>query len=91
MIILNVTKTQETYLWKNLWWGQIDPPPPSAILGLIRIMISALETNKEIESFKEENVQIIEKLVTVLETDKEMIPSLRDVPKEKIIGRSCKG
>ena len=53
-------------------------------------MISALETNKEIESFQEENVQIIEQLVTVLETDKEMIPSLRDVPKKELLEEAAK-
>ena len=51
----------------------------------VRNIATGLKTYKEIDSFKEEEVRIIEEFVTILEKERETVPVLTNVPKKKLL------
>ena len=55
----------------------------------VRNIATSLKTDAEIDE-REEEVQIIEELVTMLEKDKKMLPALGDVPKKKLLEDAAK-
>ena len=56
----------------------------------MRNTVAAPKTDEEIASFEKEEVEIIEELVTILETDKEMFLAHRYVPKKKLLKEAVK-
>lgn len=51
----------------------------------MRNIATGLKIHKETDSFKEEEVQIIEEFLTILEIEKEIVPVLTNVPKKKLL------
>ena len=56
----------------------------------MRNIVAAPKTDEEIASFEKEDVEIIEELVTILETDKEMFLAHKYVPKKKLLKEGCR-
>lgn len=51
----------------------------------MRNIATGLKIYKETDSFKEEEVQIVEEFVIILEIEKEIVPVLTNVPKKKLL------
>ena len=57
----------------------------------MRDILTALKADKEIVNLEEEEVAIIEEIAEVLERrQKDKLPALRNVPKEKLLGETAK-
>ena len=57
----------------------------------VRDILTALKADKEIVNLEEEEVAIIEEIAEVLERrQKDKLPALRNVPKEKLLGETAK-
>ena len=56
----------------------------------MRNIVAASKTDEEIASFEKEGVEIIEELVTILETYKEMFLAHKYVPKKKLLKEAVK-
>ena len=57
----------------------------------VRYILTALEADEEIGNLEEEEIAIIEKTAELLErSQKEKLPTLRDIPKKKLLEETAK-
>ena len=57
----------------------------------VRDILTVLKADKEIVNLEEEEVAIIEEIAEVLERrQKDKLPAVRNVPKEKLLGETAK-
>ena len=56
----------------------------------VRYVLRALEVDQEISNLEEEEVAIIEEIAEVLQRQKDKLPTLRDIPKKKLLKETAK-
>ena len=56
----------------------------------MRDVLTALEADEEIDNPEEEEVVIIEEIAKMLERQRDRLPALRDIPKNKLLKETAK-